>query len=179
MSEITTIYNDVDNVLRQEAKEVPHEMIGSEGLQEVIRKMKSGMLERSDSVAIAAPQIGKSLRIVVISGQALAAMKADDPDEKVDPLPDLVLINPEIANLSKDTEALEEGCLSVPDLFGKVERAQKAKIRALDEEGNKIERGARGLLAEVFQHEVDHLNGILFIDRAKETYPVEDQQSAK
>ncbi|MFA6000113.1 MAG: peptide deformylase, partial [Candidatus Paceibacterota bacterium] len=81
---------------------------------------------------------------------------------------DLVFINPKISKMSKDKEWLMEGCLSVRPLYGKTWRSKKATITAYDENGKKFVRGASGLLAQIFQHETDHLNGILFIDHAKE-----------
>ena len=68
--------------------------------------------------------------------------------------------------LSKKRQILDEGCLSVRPLFGKVERSEKATVTAYDENGKKFTRGGSGLLAQIFQHEIDHLNGILFIDKA-------------
>ena len=81
---------------------------------------------------------------------------------------DLVFINPKISKLSREKEWLPEGCLSVRWLYGKTLRSKKAMITAYDENGKKFTRGASGLLAQIFQHETDHLNGILFIDHAKE-----------
>jgi peptide deformylase len=94
-----------------------------------------------------------------------------------------VFINPQITKFSKEKKWMEgEGCLSVRWVYGKVERATKVTLRAYDEYGNVFERGASGLLAHIFQHEVDHLDGILFIDKAKdleEADPEEVQKSSK
>jgi peptide deformylase len=78
----------------------------------------------------------------------------------------LVFINPIIKKISKDRKLMEEGCLSVRPIFGKVSRATKATVEAYDEYGRKFIRGGGGLLAHVFQHEIDHLEGILFTDKA-------------
>jgi len=81
---------------------------------------------------------------------------------------DLVFINPKISKLSKEKEWLPEGCLSVRWLYGKTYRSKKAMITAYDEKGKKFQRGASGLLAQIFQHETDHLKGVLFTDHAKD-----------
>ena len=80
----------------------------------------------------------------------------------------MVFINPKISKLSKEKEWTPEGCLSVRWLYGKTYRSKKASISAYDENSKKFTRGASGLLAQIFQHETDHLNGILFIDHAKD-----------
>jgi peptide deformylase len=81
-----------------------------------------------------------------------------------------VAINPRIIKTSKRTRIVGEGCLSIPELYGEVKRFTNATLRALDEDGSEYERGAGGLLAQIFQHEVDHLDGILFIDRAERVW---------
>ncbi len=88
------------------------------------------------------------------------------PDEKIEP--DLVCINPTLIKLSKQKKKVPEGCLSVRWLYGNVLRAEKATVEAYDEHGKKFTRGGSGLLAQIFQHETDHLNGILFIDTAED-----------
>ena len=120
-----------------------------------VRKLLDDMLEtmyESRGVGLAATQVDVHQRIVVI----------DVSDEKEDPL---FLINPEIIEKDGVKEA-EEGCLSVRYLYGKVRRSAKATIEAYNENGKKCIFGASGLLAQVFQHEIDHLNGVLFIDKA-------------
>ena len=102
-------------------------------------------------VGLAAPQIGLNIRLAIID------VKPEDKPQQ------LVLINPEI--LSKDgTLDEEEGCLSIPGLYSKVKRAEKVRIRALDAKGKPYEMTGHGLLARAFQHEIDHLDGKLFID---------------
>ena len=83
---------------------------------------------------------------------------------------DLVFINPKITKFSKKKKMMEEGCLSVRWIYGNVERSTNVTLEAYDENGEKVTRGAGGLLAHIFQHEVDHLNGILFIDKAVDTF---------
>ena len=131
--------------------------------------MKKALGEQDDGVAIAAPQIGVSLSIFVMSGKAVlyenAKKYGNDNVEKVIP-PDIVFINPEIIKISKKRVSLPEGCLSVRWLYGKTKRAEKARVQAFNEEGKLFEYGGSGLIAQIFQHETDHLKGILFIDHA-------------
>ena len=148
------------SILRETAKAVPLKDIGSKKVQNVIEKMKRAVRQEEDGVAIAAPQIGESLRIFVVAGRTMELL-----NKKIDS-PDMVFINPELIKLSKKKRKMEEGCLSVRWLYGVVERSERASIKAYDENGKRFERGASGLLAQIFQHEVDHLNGILFIDKA-------------
>lgn len=165
-----------DKRLREKSKEVPLKEIKSEKIQKIIKDMVVALDSQNDGVAIAAPQIGELLRIFVISGKVETVLKMQKGDEKFLPdfrkipkkFPDQVFINPKITKLSKEKEMMDEGCLSVRWLYGKVSRAKKASLEAYDENGNKINRGASGLLSQIFQHETDHLDGILFIDKAKD-----------
>ena len=154
MSIKTEILQKDAPVLREIAESVLPEDIKSKKIQNIISKMKKALHAEEDGVAIAAPQIGESLRIFVVSS-------------KISGSKDLVFINPEIVKASKKKKKMEEGCLSVRWLYGQVKRSEKVVLRARDENGKQIERGASGLLAQIFQHEVDHLKGILFIDKAE------------
>ena len=154
-------------VLRQIAKEVEVSKIQSKKLQDILKKMKTALNKEEDGVAIAAPQIGESLRIFVVSGRAFAVMDKKNPEGENRVFEDQVFINPKILKLSKTKAKMEEGCLSIRWLYGQVERSTKATIQAFDENGRKFEKGASGLLAQIFQHEIDHLDGILFIDKAE------------
>ncbi|MEK7644774.1 MAG: peptide deformylase [Patescibacteria group bacterium] len=167
-------------VLRQHAKPVPLKDIGGARLNAILKDMREALAKEADGVGLAAPQIGVPLRMFVISELVFSSLREKGgTDEKGDTgaARQLVYINPEIIATSKDKKQMEEGCLSVRPLFGKVRRASKATIRAYDEHGNAFERGASGLLAQIFQHEVDHLDGILFIDKAKDIreMPVPEQ----
>lgn len=154
-------------VLRDIAKEVPVKDIASFRIQKIIEEMKMALASQDDGVAIAAPQIAYPLRIFVVSGKVENLMKGiEDPNF---PKPeDTVFINPVIKKISKDKKMTDEGCLSVRYLYGKVRRATKATVQAYDENGKKKTVGGSGVLAQIFQHEIDHLNGILFIDKAKD-----------
>lgn len=158
-----------DPVLRKIAKEVLLADIKSTKIKNVIKKMKSALDSQEDGVAIAAPQIGESLRIFLVSKKVF--MSETDPDEDAKAT-DLVCINPVITKISKRKKKMEEGCLSVRWLYGKVERSEKVNITAYDENGNEFKRGSSGLLAQIFQHEIDHLNGILFTDKAEDVIDI-------
>ena len=173
------IVQDGDPVLRQTAAEVPINEITSEKIQNIIADMRTALAGEDDGVGLAAPQIGHSLRMFIVSPLAFKSQKKSkmrdnaeeevgfDDEDKGIPETDLVFINPEIVKLSQEKQSMEEGCLSVRPLYGKVQRSKKSIIRAYDEHGQKFERGGSGLLSQIFQHEMDHLNGILFIDKAK------------
>jgi len=128
-----------------------------------IKKLAKDMVEtmRTDyGIGLSAPQVGVLKRIIAYEYIKPAGSK--DPSLTV---PLRVLINPEIVHFSKTTEVGEEGCLSFPNLYGDVRRSKKIKVTALDANGRSIEFDAKGLEARVIQHEVDHLEGILFVDR--------------
>ncbi|MES3005610.1 MAG: peptide deformylase [Patescibacteria group bacterium] len=161
------------------AKDIPIKDIGSTKIQKVLADMKNALNSQTDGIGLAAPQIGVSLRIFMVSGKVLLS-----PDDRIlategkktnQPIPeDMVFINPVITKESKEKRWLDgEGCLSVRWLYGKVRRSTKVAVRAYDEKGNVFERGAGGLMAHIFQHEIDHLNGILFIDKAKDVQELE------
>ncbi|MDO8510261.1 MAG: peptide deformylase [bacterium] len=158
--------------LRGIAKSVSPEEITTPKIRRLVDKMKKILAREEDGVALAAPQIGEPFRIFVVSGKVFSLMK-NEQDEK---MPDMVFINPEFTKLSKEKETLEEGCLSVRHYYGKVKRHKKASVRAYNEKGKLFLRGGSSLLAQIFQHEMDHLNGILFTDKAtgvKEILPEE------
>lgn len=177
-----------EKVLRKKGEEVPVSEIKTIKIQKILKEMALALQSQSDGVAIAAPQIGYSLRIFVVSGKVLKAgfpergvSQAGEPrgsalstDRDSDPrqgepaAKNLVFINPKISKLSREKKWMPEGCLSVRPLYGKTFRSIKATVTAHDENGKKFTRGASGLLAQIFQHETDHLDGILFIDHAKD-----------
>src|SRR3989344_2877449 len=161
-----------DPVLRQKAKEVLQEEIRSTKIRSVIDGMKKVLATQPDGIAIAAPQIGESLRIFLVSG---ALLKEVDPKFGGDGS-DLIFINPEIIKRSKTKKSVEEGCLSVRWLYGLVRRSTQVTLKALDENGMPITRGASGILAQIFQHEVDHLDGILFTDHAEDVWEMTDEE---
>ena len=119
-------------------------------------------------IGLAAPQVDKNVRICVIGKEADKSL-ADD----------LVLVNPEIEILNRKKNVDNEGCLSVPNTFGQVKRAGQIRVRAWSQAGQPIEFMAKNLFARVIQHELDHLNGILFIDRATDVYEVTPEEKMK
>ncbi|MES2314940.1 MAG: peptide deformylase [Patescibacteria group bacterium] len=169
------IVQQKDPVLRKKAKPVPSSMIGTPELTKVLNDMRRAMATQKDGVAIAAPQIGASLQIFMVSGAVLSKADQDYAGDTTD----LVFINPTITKLSKDKKLVEEGCLSVRWLYGTIKRSTRASITALNEKGEKVERGASGLLAQIFQHETDHLKGTLFIDGAEEVWEMSEEEIAQ
>jgi len=161
-----TIVGRDEKVLREVAEEIPLSEISSPAIQDIILNMKTALETQDDGVAIAAPQIGVSKRIFVVSGRVIGYIKGEEDGEHI--YPDLVYINPKILKLSKEKSWTEEGCLSIRYLYGKVRRSNKVQIEAYDEHGKKFRKGATGLMAQIYQHETDHLDGILFIDKAKD-----------
>ena len=146
-----------ENVLREKAQEVPISDISSKEIQNILNDMKEALAKEEDGVAIAAPQISVSKRIFVVSKRVFES----NPEAE-----DQIYINPKIVGLSKEKDSVDEGCLSIRWKYGKVERAIKVKVEAYNENGEKFQRGASGLLAQIFQHETDHLDGVLFVDKA-------------
>lgn len=164
------IVQQEDLILRKTAKEVPVSKIKSPEIQKILKEMKEALASQEDGVALAAPQIGYSLRIFIVSEKVekmLKKKKKEGVPEKKTEFKDTIYINPSIKKISRERKVLEEGCLSVRYLYGQVERGSKAIIEAYNEKGEKFSRGGSGLLAQIFQHEVDHLNGVLFIDKAE------------
>ena len=151
-----------NKILREKSTEINVKEINSLKIKKVLREMKEALESQDDGVAIAAPQIGYNFSIFVVSKKAFEMTKKYAHIDN-----HMVFINPKITKLSKEKKEMEEGCLSVRYLYGKVKRSVKATIEALDETGEKFTMGGSGLLAQIFQHETDHLNGILFIDKAK------------
>jgi len=150
-------------VLREKAKPVLKKDIGSRSLNTLIGKMKRALDAEEYGVAIAAPQVGSSLRLFVVAGRVFK--KDEDARDEPTP-PDRVFINPEITRMSKKKREMAEGCLSVRGQYGTVMRHEKVTLKALDEHGNPALVHASSLLAHIFQHECDHLEGILYIDKA-------------
>ena len=156
--------DDKSGVLRDTARAVTQEDFDTGIVSSVLKKMHSALDARSDGVALAAPQIGEPLRMFIVSG------KIFNQEKMKIPVRDLIFINPELIELSKEKTHMEEGCLSVADLYGKVQRSEKAVIRAQNEDGEPVTLEGTGLLAQIFQHECDHLDGILFTDTATELH---------
>jgi peptide deformylase len=161
-------------VLRATASAVTKEEFGSPTLVQLVEDMKKMLDPQEDAysvgVALAAPQIGVSKRIFIVRYDRTdrAGRRSDTPP----PAEVGVFINPTIIRSSRRRVEMDEGCLSVRNVYGKVLRHERVTVRAQDEYGKVFERGGGGLLAEIFQHEIDHLNGVLFIDLATDTREV-------
>ena len=133
-----------DSVLREKAKKVT---LFNESLQNLVEDMIDTM-RYANGVGLAANQVGVLLRVVVI----------EIPEEEV-----IVLINPEIIKVEGE-RTVDEGCLSIPGYRGELTRSVKVRVKALDREGKALRIRAEGLLAQALEHEIDHINGILYID---------------
>jgi peptide deformylase len=153
-----------DPILRAKGKQI-------ERIDDHIRELAANMIETmhaANGIGLAAQQVGEALQLTVLDVSQIedrpSTLMLNGKD--VDPTASMpfVLINPEI-ELGGETEIGTEGCLSFPEINGQIERAESTMARAQNLEGDKIEIVATGLLARAIQHEVDHLNGILFIDR--------------
>jgi len=136
-----------DPVLRQKSSEV--RKIDKRKKKLIVDMVQT--MEKKDGIGLAAPQVGVLKRIIVVGAEA--------GGDRV-----LVLINPKITKKSQETEILEEGCLSFPGIFLEIKRAKEIEAEGLDINGEKKTIEAKGVLARVLQHEIDHLDGILFFD---------------
>jgi len=157
MSRILPIITNPNPILRKKSEEIEKEKLSNKKLQELCLDMTKTMKEK-DGLGLAAPQIGENIRLIVINTQ-------DGP---------ICLLNPRITKKSWSKENGEEGCLSVPSIFGEVRRHKKIDCLYLNTKGKKIKMQANGLLARVIQHEIDHLDGILFIDKAKNVKKIDE-----
>ncbi|MEK7098957.1 MAG: peptide deformylase [Patescibacteria group bacterium] len=171
-------------ILRRHASEIPAGDIRTTEMQHLISAMKATLAGTPDGVGLAAPQVGHSLRLFIVSEEAeeidraeksgWKRRKKESPEEKEDepyqkrPWKYYVFINPVVKNKARRMTAEAEGCLSVPGKFGPVKRYEKITVEALDEYSKKFTRGSAGFFARVVQHELDHLDGTLFIDKAEE-----------
>jgi peptide deformylase len=173
------IVQDGAEVLRGEAEPVPEELFGSAELARIIADMTEALDRESEGVALAAPQIGVPYRIFIVRKDRTlpplpetgnqATLNADSRDRTLVARPPEVevYINPEIVKTSRKRAPMEEGCLSVRGVYGSALRHERVTLRARRASGARFERGGGGLMAQIFEHEIDHLNGILFTDRAE------------
>ena len=149
-------------VLRTKTVPIDRSELRSVTVQKLIDDMIQTMVEYH-GVGLAAPQVHESLRLFVAS---LDADDGDSPDDDQEPEP-IAIINPEISAVGGEVVEDWEGCLSIPDIRGKVPRAHEIRVRALNRKGERIELHAHGFSARVIQHETDHLDGVLFFDRMR------------
>lgn len=163
------IVQDGDPVLRADAETVPESFFGSAELLSLIDEMAEALDAEIEGVALAAPQVGVSKRIFIVrKDRTLPQPEPAKPGEPaVSQTPEVeVYINPEIVKTSRKRARADEGCLSVRGVYGTTMPHERVTIKARGADGSHIMRGAGGLLAQIFEHEINHLNGILFIDHA-------------
>ncbi|MFC2047771.1 peptide deformylase [Chloroflexota bacterium] len=146
---VLPIYHVPDPILKQKSKRV---RIIDGSIQRLIDNMIETM-HSANGVGLAAPQVGVPLRVIVIG------IAGEEP---------LVLINPEVVR-RKGERSVNEGCLSVPGHFGEIKRAESVTVKGLDLNGKKIRIRADELLAQVLEHEIDHINGVLYLDHLEST----------
>ncbi len=183
---IRAIVTVPEPVLREKAK--PVRQMTPE-LQSLIDDMIETMRE-APGVGLAAPQVGVGMQVIVVEyaeGSENADEEADadvdvdvdvDIDVEAKPKPKKLyaVLNPEITRHSKEAELGKEGCLSIPDYMGEVERYNTVTVKGLDRHGKSFKLKAKGWMARIFQHEIDHINGVLFIDRTEKVWKVEPEE---
>jgi peptide deformylase len=144
-------------ILRAKARAIDRADITSAGVQQLIDDMMETMVEYH-GVGLAAPQVHEGVRIFVASLDAGGEGEASEP---------FAIINPEITPVGSEIVEDWEGCLSIPDIRGRVPRAREIRVRAFDRQGGRLELRAHDFAARVIQHETDHLDGVLFFDRMR------------
>ena len=158
---ILPLHNFPDPILKQKAKRV---RIIDGSVKKLIIDMIETMHSDPGRVGLAAPQVGVSLRVIVIG-----LPEAED----------IAIVNPEIVR-RRGERLINEGCLSVPGYFGQVKRAESVTVKGRDQSGKEIRIKAEGLLAQALEHEIDHINGVLYLDHLESTdklYKIEPEQT--
>lgn len=202
MADIIPIVKEPNKILRKKTDEVSVRSIIDPKIQRLILSMKETLKNTHDGVGLAAPQVNESLRIFIVSEEALEIDRVRSNPAKTQntssPTKDsnevnlhtqnatgtlgvginrewkyYVFINPTVKNTSRRKLEGPEGCLSIPGKFGNVARHEKITVEAYDETGKKFTRGASKFFARVIQHELDHLSGELFIDKANNIFESE------
>ncbi|OGO20429.1 MAG: peptide deformylase [Chloroflexi bacterium RBG_16_48_8] len=163
---IREIVTTPDPILRQRARKV-------RTVTKEIQTLMDDMVETmrvEPGVGLAAPQVGVSQRVIVVE----FAEASEDPEVPPKPPKLYAVANPEIVRHSSDTEIANEGCLSIPGYIGEVERYSSVTVKGLNRHGEPFRLKAQGWLARIFQHEINHLDGVLFIDLATQVRRLED-----
>jgi peptide deformylase len=167
---VREIITPINPILRRPAHKV-------RALTPKIQRLIDDMIETmraAPGVGLAAPQVAVSQRVIVVE----FAEPSEDPDAPP-PEPELyVLINPEIVRESLERVGAVEACLSIPGFAGQVERHAAVTVKGINRQGEEVKIKAEGWLARIFQHEIDHLDGVLFIDRAEDVWRVEPEEEA-
>lgn len=166
------IVETADPVLHRKADAVPEKDFGTPELVATVERMLAVLDTEKDGVALAASQIGIPLRIFVVRHDRVLP-----PAEGAPPEPEIgIYINPVLVRTSRRNILMDEGCLSVRRVYGKTMRHERATVSARLPDGTSFERGAGGVLAQAFQHEIDHLDGILFTDHATDLVEITEEQ---
>ncbi len=185
MSGMKEIVQDGVPVLREIAKPLPEGLFGTPELAHLIKDMEEALDKELEGVALAAPQIGVSYRVFIVRKDRTLPLHAprsgassELPAESEVLAPEIeIYVNPEIVKTSRKRAKTDEGCLSVRGIYGTTNRHERVTIRARRPDGSWLTRGASGLMAQIFEHEMDHLNGILFIDHAEHLIRIKRQSA--
>lgn len=174
------IVQDGTPVLRGIAQAVPEAMFGTPELAQIITDMETALDPQPEGVALAAPQIAIPYRIFIVRMDRVIPPQpyTEGEEAPVRKAQNDVYINPQIIKTSRRRTRMDEGCLSVHNIYGTTERYERATVRAQHEDGSTFERGGGGLLAQIFQHETDHLIGVLFTDHADHLIEIHHEQAA-
>jgi peptide deformylase len=153
-------------VLREKSRKV---QTFDDDLNSLIDDMVETM-RAAPGVGLAAPQVGVSQRVIVVE----YAEGSDDPESPDKPPKLYILVNPKITRQSREIEEGNEACLSIPGYFGEVPRPDSITVEGMDRHGKKLKFKAKHWLSRIIQHEIDHLDGVLFIDRATKVWRIEE-----
>ena len=194
MDKIVTVENKKDEqFLRKKTAVFDFKKFSRREIQELISRMRKAM-RQARGIGLSANQVGLNIKVFVAQIPQMRINADTDADKRgyisENQRENLrtsasskfyAVFNPEIVKYSRETVPMEEGCLSVPNVYGLVDRPEKVVLAGFDKNGKPLKIKAWGLLAKVFQHEIDHLNGKLFIDKAKEIYrmPVSERLKEK
>ncbi len=163
--------------LRKVSVPIPVKDIKGGEIKKLLKDLSVSLNSREDGVGLSAPQLGINKRVFVVSGKVFDADWIKDKASKDKKYVDEYFINPIVIKKSKKLSTAEEGCLSIPNTYGMVKRPLNVTIEYTTEAGAKKRRGAGGLLARIFQHEIDHLDGILFTDKATNIKEIKDAKT--
>jgi len=160
--EIVTVPNPILRAKAKKVRSVTREVQGL--IDDLVETMR-----QAPGVGLAAPQVGVGLRVIVVE----YAEQPEDPQADSRPPKLYAVVNPEVARQSEATLLGNEGCLSIPGYMGEVERSESVTVKGLDRNGKAFRLKAKGWLARIFQHEIDHLDGVLFTDRTEKVWKLE------
>lgn len=158
-------------VLRATASSVPESLFNTDELRILVEEMEAALDKEPEGVALAAPQVGVSYRLFIVrKDRTLPVVIPSEKETKPPPPPSPeveVFVNPEIVKTSRRRARADEGCLSVRGVYGTTNRHERVTVKGRRIDGSHFQRGTGGLMAQIIEHEVDHLNGVLFTDHAE------------